>query len=99
MKLAWPKPVAAEQRPPCSEGGVPLPAARSGAREGGSGAAAQGVVASFCDGRAQLLQHLGGGRALAAPELEGLGRLFHQHSQAVARLVEGHVRGKLIIVP
>lgn len=44
MKLAWPKPVAAEQRPPCSEGGVPLPAARSGAREGGSGAAAQGDV-------------------------------------------------------
>ena len=49
MKLAWPKPVAAEQRPwpaapPCSEGGVPLTAARSGAREGGSGAAAQGDV-------------------------------------------------------
>ena len=44
MKLAWTKPAAAEQRPPCSEGGVPLPAARSDAREGGSGKVAQGDV-------------------------------------------------------
>ena len=35
---------AAEQGLPCSEGGVPLPAARSDAREGGSGKVAQGDV-------------------------------------------------------
>src|SRR3990167_5925510 len=35
--------------------------------------------------RAQLGQHLWAGRAYAAPDAEGFGRLLHQHAQAVAR--------------
>ncbi|HRL54725.1 MAG TPA: hypothetical protein PK805_10845, partial [Acidovorax temperans] len=43
-KQALRRPVATAQGPPRSAGGVPLPDLRSKAREGGSGAAAQGDV-------------------------------------------------------
>ena len=43
-RTARPRPAAAAQGPPRRAGGVPLPALRSKAREGGSGVAAQADV-------------------------------------------------------